>query len=265
MLLLSIFILTTIIYLAVGLYLGHQLLHRSKVNKTLVLSVFCLGLFLQAYALYPKIITLYGLNFNLINSLNLTSLFFGIFFVGFSFYRPILSLGLLATTLSLVGNAIGFFGRGGYQPVAHDSLGLQLHILLSFAAYCALLMAAFQAILLKLQIKELKHQTIHRFWVSRLPALQSMEGLLFDMVLLGFVLLSLALGLGLVFTYDIMAQHLAHKTLLSLLGWLIFGYLIFGHYRYGWRGKRAANITLYGFIFLALGFFGSKLVLEFLL
>ena len=51
----------------------------------------------------------------------------------------------------------------------------------------------------------------------------------------------------------------------SVLSWLLYGVLIAGHYRYGWRGKRAANFAIYGFVLLAVGFVGSKAVMEFLL
>lgn len=67
------------------------------------------------------------------------------------------------------------------------------------------------------------------------------------------------------FLDDIMAQHLAHKTMLSLVAWFLFAILLWGRRRYGWRGKTAVKWTLFGFTFLALAFIGSKLILEFLL
>ena len=126
-------------------------------------------------------------------------------------------------------------------------------------------MAAVQALFVRLQISELKHKTIHRFWVNKLPSLQSMESLLFDMILVGFVLLSIALGIGFIYVDDLMAQHIAHKTVFSVLSWLLFGLLLIGNWRGALRGKRAANITIYAFILLAIGFIGSKFVLEFLI
>ena len=56
--------------------------------------------------------------------------------------------------------------------------------------------------------------------------------------------------------------HLAHKTILSIFAWFIFVLLILGRKVYGWRGSNAANITLIGFFFLFLSYFGTKLVLE---
>lgn len=260
---LSFFLLSVSLYLIISVRLAWHLFQQTPPHKSL-LAPLALALASHTIVLYPHIVTVYGLNFNLFNSLSLTSLFFGLFFVVFSLYRPILSLGILAVPLACLGVTIGYFGTVSYQPIEIGPL-LAVHILLSFAAYCLLLMAAVQGVLIRLQIRELKHKTIHRFWVSRLPALQSMEALLFDMILMGFVILSIALGLGFAATYDVITQHIAHKMAFSVISWLVFGLLIIGHYRYGWRGKRAANFAIYGFVLLAIGFVGSKAVLEMLM
>lgn len=262
---LTIYGVSAFLYVAVSLHLylglsGHCSIHRTFSTAALVVAVA-----LHGFLLYPSIVTHYGLNFNIFNTLSLTALFFLVFFLVFSLYRPILSLGLLAAPTAFFGLSAGYFGKAAYEPLLGIHPLLEVHILVSLAAYCVLLMACVQAIILKLQIKELKHAKKHRFWVRKLPPLQSMEGLLFDMILLGFVLLSVALGLGAATTYDILAQHVAHKIVFSALSWLVFGWLIAGHYRYGWQGNRAANTTIYGFLLLAIGFIGSKAVLEIVL
>ncbi|MEN6669241.1 cytochrome c biogenesis protein CcsA [Psychrobacter sp. B38] len=259
------FLLASLAYILVSIYIGFALTQDKLINKGISLGLLVVGMVAHAVLLYPYVVTLYGLNFNLFNVISLISLFFLFFYVLFCLYRPIVSLGILAAPSALVGMTVGYIGRAPYQPITNISLGLEAHILLSFAAYCVLLMAAIQALFLRLQIRELKHQTIHRFWVNKLPSLQSMESLLFDMLLVGFVLLSIALGIGFIYVEDLMAQHIVHKTVFSVLSWLLFGTLLLGHWRAGWRGKRAANITIYAFILLAIGFVGSKFVLELLL
>lgn len=259
------FLLAGMVYILVSIYIGWALIHDKPIHKGVSLGLLVVGMLAHAALLYPHVVTLYGLNFNLFNTISLISLFFLFFYVIFSLYRPIVSLGILAAPTALVGMIVGYIGRAPYRPITDISVGLEAHILLSLAAYCVLLMAALQALFLRLQIRELKHQSIHRFWVNKLPSLQSMESLLFDMLLVGFVLLSIALGIGIIYVEDLMAQHLAHKTVFSLLSWLLFGALLIGNWRAGWRGKRAANLTIYAFILLAIGFVGSKFVLEMLL
>lgn len=260
-----IYVLAMICYTCAGFCLFHELKDINHAKKSKVLGLLSLSALLHGIVLLPNIITLYGLNFNLFNTLSLVSLIFVLCFTLFASYRPIISLGTLATPTAILGLNLGFFGKAPYQPLSEMSILLQIHIMLSFVAYCILLMATVQSIILRLQIRELKHQTTERYWVSRLPSLQSMESLLFDMILLGFVILSFAIGLGIVITHDIIAQHVAHKLVFSTLSWIVFGILIFGHYKKGWRGVRAANFTLYGFVLLALGFIGSKFVLEMIL
>lgn len=259
------FLLAGMVYILVSIYIGWALIHDKPIHKGVSLGLLVVGMLAHAALLYPHVVTLYGLNFNLFNTISLISLFFLFFYVIFSLYRPIVSLGILAAPTALIGMIVGYIGRAPYRPITDISVGLEAHILLSLAAYCVLLMAALQALFLRLQIRELKHQSIHRFWVNKLPSLQSMESLLFDMLLVGFVLLSIALGIGFVYVEDLLAQHLAHKTVFSVLSWLLFGALLLGNWRAGWRGKRAANMAIYAFILLAIGFVGSKFVLEMLL
>ena len=81
----------------------------------------------------------------------------------------------------------------------------------------------------------------------------------------GFALLSAGLLTGIFFLEDIFAQHLVHKTVLSIVAWLVFGILLWGRWRFGWRGRTAIRWTLSGFVVLLLAYFGSKFVLELIL
>jgi len=89
-----------------------------------------------------------------------------------------------------------------------------------------------------------------------------MENFLFQTIRLGFYLLTLSLITGFVFIEDIFSQHLVHKTVLSILAWMIFASLVIGHKIFGWRGKQAIISTQIGFGILLLAYFGSKFVLE---
>ena len=259
------YVIALIIYTLVSCHLAWALLRLKPIAKGFTLGMLLVALVAHAITLYPNIYTLHGLNFNVFNTASLTSFYFVLFYVIFCFYRPILSLGLFAAPTAIIGLSLGYFGVAPYAPLTDISKGLEAHIILSIAAYCVLLMAAVQAVILRIQIRELKHKTKQRFWVNKLPSLQSMESLLFDMILVGFSLLTLALAIGFVYVSDLMAQHIAHKTVFSIMSWLLFGWLLFGHWKYGWRGRRAANMTILAFLLLAVGFIGSKFVLEMLL
>ena len=92
-----------------------------------------------------------------------------------------------------------------------------------------------------------------------------MESLLFVMFITGFTLLSFALGFGFFTIDNFFAQHLAHKTAFSIVSWFVYGALLIGRYKFGWRGQKAIRFTIIGFFLLAVGFIGSKFVLEMIL
>jgi ABC-type uncharacterized transport system permease subunit len=141
---------------------------------------------------------------------------------------------------------------------------MDAHILVSMLAYSFLNIAALQALLLALQDWHLRSR--HALGLIRsLPPLQTMEKLLFQLIGAGFAMLSLSLLSGFLFVENLFAQHLVHKTVLSILAWLVFGTLLLGRLRQGWRGQTAIRWTLGGFAALMLAYFGSKIVLEWIL
>ena len=70
---------------------------------------------------------------------------------------------------------------------------------------------------------------------------------------------------GFLFLENMFEQHIAHKTILSILAWLLFAVLLWGRWKFGWRGQMAIRWTLGGFAFLILAYLGSKFVQEILL
>ncbi len=144
------------------------------------------------------------------------------------------------------------------------AMGLKMHILLSIIAYSLLTVAAFQAAILAFQEYQLSHKR-PTVIMNVLPPMQIMEDLLIRIIAVGFFLLSLSLATGFMFVHDIFAQHLIHKTVLSILSWLVFAVLLWGRWYLGWRGQKLIRWTLSGFCMLMLAFFGSKLVLEIIL
>jgi len=162
---------------------------------------------------------------------------------------PMAAMTVLATWIAGVG-----------EGKAYDA-GLILHILLSILAYSIFTIATIQAILLSRQVSALKHHHT-RGLVSSLPPLQTMERLLFEMLWTGLALLTAALVTGFIFFEDLFAQHLVHKTVLSLIAWGLYAILLFGRNSFGWRINAAIRWTITSFVILAIGFFGSKAVME---
>ena len=115
--------------------------------------------------------------------------------------------------------------------------------------------------LLWLQERALRRREF-RPWLRALPPLADLEALLFRVIAVGFALLTLTLVTGVLFVDDLLAQKLVHKTVLSVLSWIVFGVLLVGRRRYGWRGVKAVHWTLTAMLLLLLAFFGSQFVIE---
>ena len=149
-------------------------------------------------------------------------------------------------------------------PARELEPGLVSHILLSILAYSMLTIAALQACFLAFQNYQLKHRHAASV-MNRFPPLQDMESFLFELVWVGQVLLSLGVIAGFLFIDDMWATGLLHKTFFSMLAWVVFAILLWGRHKLGWRGSTAIRFTLTGFALLIVGFYGSKIVLEFIL
>ena len=261
-----------VLYLGATVVIALRLFHpvwtgpedRRERSRGLALALGFAGLVLHTWLLWDSIFSHSALNFGLFNAMALTSWTVVTLLLVSSLTKPVENLGLILLPVAAL--TIGLQVRFGETSVQTDapSWPLKIHVLLSMLSYGLLALAAVQAILLAVQDHHLRHRHLRGF-MRGLPPLETMESLLFEMIAAGFVLLTFALLSGFALLEDIVAQHLVHLTVLSTLGWLVFGALLVGRYRYGWRGRTAITLTLTGFVILILAFFGSKAVLQLIL
>lgn len=182
----------------------------------------------------------------------------------FCLREPLQTLGVVQYPLSALCTLWPALAPDAGNPIPLADWKIGIHIVLSLFSAGLLTLASIQA-LAAMILDRMLHDPARLHWAQRLPPLQTMERLLFQLIFTGFFLLSLTLLSGLLFVHDLLGQHLAHKTILSVLAWLIFGGLLLGRLRYGWRGRKALRWTLSGYGVLVLAYFGSKWVLEGLL
>ena len=170
--------------------------------------------------------------------------------------------GVSAGLLALAAVFALLITRSPAPPVAAE-LGWQLrtHVLTSLFAYGLLTVGAILALFALVQEHRLKSRRLspanHLF-----APLETTESLLFRITTAGFTVLALSVISGFTFIENLFAQHLVHKTVLSLLALLVFGILILGRRYGGWRGRRAIYLYLAGFALLCLAYFGSRYILE---
>ena len=141
---------------------------------------------------------------------------------------------------------------------------IQLHIALSMFAYGLLTAGAIVAVLALIQDRRLRARTISPANYLFAP-LETTERLLYGVATAGFIVLAMSVVSGAAFVSNLFAQHLVHKTILSLLALLLFGILVAGRHFAGWRGRSAVYLYLGGFFLLIVAYFGTRYVLEELL
>ena len=138
---------------------------------------------------------------------------------------------------------------------------LRLHAWLALLAYATLSIAALLAIMLWTQDYTLRSRHLYR-WLTALPPLTEVEILLFRTITAGFILLTFTLLTGFAFIDDVLSQQLVSKTILSTLSWVVFGALLLGRRLSGWRGRKAAQLTLTAMALLLMAYFGSQWFFE---
>lgn len=222
------------------------------------------GMLLHLIALVRLILTPAGVDLSFFSTAALVSLMIVLLFLLATIDKPVAKLGGAVLPLAAVTLILRLVFPSEVHILNDLSPAMQAHILVSILAFSLLNIAALQALLLTCQDFQL-HRKRTNWFVRSLPPLETMEAILFEMIGVGFLLLSLSLVSGFLFVEDLFAQHLVHKTVLSILSWLVFAILLWGRLRFGWRGRTAVRWTLLGFAALLLAYFGSKLVLEIIL
>lgn len=256
-----------VLYLISSLMLGMRLARGSEgvqQSKSVPLGIGAGALLLHGLVLYQTVVTTSGINLGIFNAFSLIAWLIVLLLLVFSFTKPTENLGILVQPIAGVTLFLALAFPTQRLIDQNTELGIEAHIFTSILAYSVLSIAAVQALLLAVQDRHLRNRHPGGF-VRALPPLQTMERLLFQMIWLGFMLLSASLLTGLLFLEDLFAQQLAHKTVLSIASWGVFGILLWGRHRFGWRGRTAIRWTLAGLVVLAVAYFGSKLVLEILL
>lgn len=205
------------------------------------------------------------INFSLLHAMSLVMLVTNTLVIATTLTRPAEQLGVVTYPLTAIVLILVECVAEPTRALHNPSFGMSAHILSSLLAFSFLGIAAIQATLLYIQDACLRRRNFRSLILNALPSLESMETLMFRLIGLGLLFLTLSLASGFLFLDDMFAQHLAHKTILSILAWVIFGILMMGRARLGWRGITAIRWTLIGFFSLLLAYLGSKFVIELIL
>lgn len=228
-----------------------------------------LPLLLHAWLLYGLIFTQTGFNMGVSNAISaitwLTLVIYGASSVRYHLEAlnpivlPIAALGALLPVLIPDTHVLTY----SQYPL------FKAHFLAAFLAYALFTIAALHGVVMALAEKRLHARELSA--MSELPPLMTMELLLFQLIGAGFVLLTLTLASGMLFSEELFGKPFSftyftqHKAVFAILSWLIYAALLAGRRIYGWRGRTALIWSLSGFAALLLAYVGTKTVLEIVL
>jgi ABC-type uncharacterized transport system permease subunit len=150
---------------------------------------------------------------------------------------------------------------GQPHPLA-PSQWAPLHWLLGFASYGLFGVAVLHAVLLSRAERQLRRTPVVGASLGEGVPLLRLERLTYRFVAAGFVALSAAIVLGALYASP---WRWDHKTVFSMLGWLVFAGLLGGRLAFGWRGPQATRWLYLGAALLLLAYVGSRFVFEVLL
>ncbi|MBU0558795.1 MAG: cytochrome c biogenesis protein [Bacteroidetes bacterium] len=138
---------------------------------------------------------------------------------------------------------------------------LGIHVFSALLGFAGLTMAAVYGVLFQLLYKRIKLNTFGIFF-EKLPSLETLEKLNFYSVIIGFILLGIAIGIGVIWLPVAFPDYsyLDPKLVSTLLVWIVFGIGIFMKIVIGWYGKKVINFFLVGYTIALLSMFLSNVL-----
>ncbi|MBL7032334.1 MAG: c-type cytochrome biogenesis protein CcsB [Nitrospira sp.] len=151
---------------------------------------------------------------------------------------------------------------GTISPVL-KSYWFGIHVLLAFLGDAAFAMACGIGIMYLIQERHVKSKNINRLFL-KLPSLQVLDETNYHLITIGFPLLTLAIITGIIWANTAWGTFWRWdpKEVWSLITWFIYALVLHLRLTLGWRGKKAAILSIIGFVIVIFTFFGVTLILK---
>lgn len=255
-------IITIALYLLATITQVLRLTTKLRYSKGALFVTGFAAIILHAFLLYRWIDLPAGQNLSFLNMLSFVIWLIALLILLAALRKPIETLTLFIFPLATISILLVLlFPQIYIVKTAQDPQQLW-HILLSALTFSVLCIAGLQAVLLVIQDQQL-HNKYTSVWVQKLPALETMETLLFQIIAVGFLLLTLLIITSVYSFHQRVTLGLIQKIILAVIAWIIFGLLLLGRHAFGWRGRKAIYGTLVGVLILIITYFGSILLTEY--
>jgi ABC-type uncharacterized transport system permease subunit len=224
------------------------------------------ALLLHAWMAGNEFATPDGLDLSLPNAVSIVAALVALVAWSAGLLKTLPAIGTVVLPVAAVASLLPAFVANPHRSPYAGEPWAALHIAVALISYSLFLVAALQALLLMSLEKRLRRHLPDPA-ANGVPPLLTLERFLFRLVTVGFVLLTLTLASGMLFSEQIFGKPMlfTHRNVFSVLGWATFGALLWGRWRYGWRGRVALRWIVAGTVFVFLAYLGEKFVLEVLL
>ena len=132
---------------------------------------------------------------------------------------------------------------------ALQSNWLTTHVVTCFMGYAAFTIAFGCGLIYLLKNMENGDAEKPAGFLGKLPALKTLDILIYQSVALGFIFLTIGIMTGSIWAHYAWGSYWSWdpKETWSLITWLIYAIMLHSRYVRGWRGKRMAVLALIGF------------------
>ncbi len=144
-----------------------------------------------------------------------------------------------------------------------QSYWLGIHTFLAFLGDAAFATAFGIGLMYLIQEHHLKTKRLGGLF-QRLPNLQILDEINYKLITIGFPLLTLAIITGALWAESAWGTYWRWdpKEVWSLITWFIYALVLHARLTAGWRGRKAAVLSIIGFISVIFTFFGVNLLLK---
>lgn len=138
-----------------------------------------------------------------------------------------------------------------------------IHVIFAFLGDAAFAMACGIGIMYLLQERYVKSKHLSGLF-RKLPSLQVLDEINYHLITIGFPLLTLAMITGVIWANAAWGTYWRWdpKEVWSLITWLVYALLLHMRLTVGWRGRKAALLSIIGFAVVIFAFFGVSLILK---
>jgi ABC-type transport system involved in cytochrome c biogenesis permease subunit len=173
------------------------------------------------------------------------------------------AMGVFILPIAIGLQTIPVLSPGVERPVP-DSPLFWIHVASLLFAYASFALGGVLALIYVLQFKEIKKKHLGYFY-TRLPSLQILDVMNSRAVTIGWLFLTVGLGVGVIWTAqargitpdDPNLQAMAlddPKVFLALVTWAIYSFALLARRTMGWSGRKAAWLSALGFVIVLLNF-----------